>query len=135
MFLSIETNVWPSFRWILSRIIFGTAYPCSAPLSILILLPLFLRLPLTALLFFSELASSLKASSCLVIDLVLYLCFLMGLLLRNSFLLYKASLLPVLIYALFEWFSYFSVTKLERLHQTASRPITGSLSFSHIPPL
>ena len=51
-------------------------------------------------------------------------------------LLYKSFLWPVLTYASPEWFPFLSATnftKLERLHQAASRAITGCLSTSPIP--
>ena len=51
-------------------------------------------------------------------------------------LLYKAFLRPLLTYASPGWFPFLSATnstKLERLHQAASRAITGCLSSSSIP--
>ena len=48
-------------------------------------------------------------------------------------LLYKTFLRPLLTYASPEWFPFLSatdITKLERLHQAASRAITGCLSSS-----
>ena len=50
--------------------------------------------------------------------------------------LYKSFLRPLLTYASPEWFPFQSatnITKLERLHQAASRVITGCLSSSPIP--
>ena len=51
-------------------------------------------------------------------------------------LLYKSFLWSLLTYALPGWFPFLSATnftKLERLHQAASRAITGCLPFSPIP--
>ena len=51
-------------------------------------------------------------------------------------LVYKTFLRPLLTYASSSWFPFLSVTnitKLERFHRTASRAITGCLSFSPIP--
>ena len=50
--------------------------------------------------------------------------------------LYKSFLRPLLNYASLGWFSFLSatnITKLERLHQAASRAITGCLSSTPIP--
>ena len=69
--------------------------------------------------------------------LTLYLCFLMGGPLRGPFLLYKAFFRSLLTYALpllrFPCLSVTNITKLERLHQVASRTISRCLSSFPIP--
>ena len=73
--------------------------------------------------------SRLKALPCIS-------AFSWGLSKESLSLLYKAFLQPLLTYASPGWLPFLSVTnitKLERLHQTPSRAITGGLSFSPIP--
>ena len=67
---------------------------------------------------------------------MLYFCFLMGPSKESLSLLYKSFLWPLLTYASTKWFPFLSATnftKLEHLHQVASRTVTGCLSSSPIP--
>ena len=66
-------------------------------------------------------------------DIALYLCFHMGPPKESLSLLYKTFLRSFLTCASPGWFPFLNVTKLERLHQAASRSISDRLSFSLIP--
>ena len=99
--------------------------------------PTFLGVTFDRTFFFSKHVSSLKAKFFPKSQgLTLYLCFLMGPSKESLSLLYKSFLRPLLTYASPGWFPFLSATnftKLDRLHQAASRAITGCLSSSPIP--
>ena len=93
--------------------------------------PTFFGVPFDRTFFFTKHVSSLKAKFSLVsrpyaVSLLPH---------KSPSLLYKAFLWPLLTYALPGWFTFSSVTnitKLVRLHQAASRAITGCISSSPI---
>ena len=134
VFLSIRANVRPpSSQWIPTKL--TSSY--SAPASVLIPLQLSLGSPSTAFLSFSKHVYSLKAK--LFPRLKALRCISAsswGPSKESLSLLYKAFLRSLLTYASPGWFLFLSViniTKLERLHQAASRAISGYLSSSPIP--
>ena len=137
VFLLIQAHIRLPSQWIPTKLSSSTNSSYSATASISIQLQLFLRVTFDRTLSFSKHVSSLKAK-----------CFPRLKALRcisasswgpskeSLSLLYKAFLLPLLTYASPRWFRFLSVintTKLERLHQAASRAISGCLSFSPIP--
>ena len=132
VFLSIQANVRPSSQWIPTKL---TSY--SAPASVLIPLQLFLGLPSTALFLFSKHVSSLKAKFSPRLKAIRCIsASSWGPSKESLSVLYKSFLRSLLTYTSPGWFPFLSatnLTKLERLHQAASRTITGCLSFSPIP--
>ena len=124
----------PSSQWIPTKLISSPTSSYSAPASVSIA---FLGVTFDRTLSFSKSVSSLKAkffphlkalrcisaSSC-------------GPSKESLSLLYKAFLRSLLTYASPGWLPFLSITnftKLERLHQTTSRTITGCPSSSPIP--
>ena len=98
--------------------------------------PTFLRVTVDRTLSFSKHVSLLKAKFFRVSRPYAVSLLPHGAPLRSRFLLYKSLPWPLLTYASPGWFPFLSATnftKFERLHQAASRTITGCLSSSPIP--
>ena len=136
VFLSFRANVWPpSSQWIPIKLTSNPTFPYSAPASVSIPLQLFLGSPSTAL--FSKHVSSLKAKFFPRLKALRCIsAFSWGPSEESLCVLYKSFLRPLLTYVSAEWFPFLSatnITKLERLHQAASRAITGCLSSCPIP--
>ena len=137
VFFSIRANVRPPcFQWMPTRLTSSLTFFCTTPASVSTKLKLFLGSPLTALFPFLNTSSlmakffpRLKALRCISASS-------WGPSMECLYLLYKAFLRHLLTYASPGWFPFLSVTnitKLERLHQAASRAITGCLLSSPIP--
>ena len=138
VFLSIRANVRPpSSQWIPTKLTSNPISSCSVPTSVLIPLQSFLGSPSTALCSFSKHVSSLKAKFFPRLKALHCISASSWSPSKKSlFLLYKFFLRSLLTYASAGWFPFLSITnitKLERLHQAASRAITGCLSSSPIP--
>ena len=137
VFLSIQANVRPpSSQWIPTKLTSSPTSSYSASASVSIPLQLFFWSPSTAL-SFSKHVSSLKAKffprykalRCISASS-------WGPPKESLSLLYKSFLWSLLTYASPGWFPFFSAinfTKLELLHQAASRTTIGCLSPSLIP--
>ena len=137
VFLSIRANVRPpSSQWIPTKLTSNPISSYSAPASVSIPTPTFLGVILDRALSFSKDVSLLKAKFFPRLKALRCISASSWSPSKKSLsVLYKSFLQSLLTYASPGWFPFLSVTnitKLERLHQAASRAITGCFSSSPI---